>query len=232
MKRAIQLAVACLAVLVATAGDVNAGVIISPNQILSAPTATYGTNANNIINQNTLSIPFVSGVTDFDSYIASNPTDKYSTTSTFQFANTPPTQTIDMSLGGLFTIESLAFWNLGGGFLNNVASFNLLAANNPGFVGATTLLSNQAANFNMGPFYAVLPEVFAFAPTSATNVRFEILSAGGVVSSTAFNEVAFEAQAAAVPEPSSLAIFGIGAGVMGLVTIRRRRREKKQEATA
>jgi len=37
---------------------------------------------------------------------------------------------------------------------------------------------------------------------------------------------------AAVPEPSSLAMFGIGAGVMGLVSIRRRRREQKQAATA
>ncbi len=35
----------------------------------------------------------------------------------------------------------------------------------------------------------------------------------------------------AVPEPSSLAIFGIGAGIMGLVSIRRRRREQKR-ATA
>ena len=37
---------------------------------------------------------------------------------------------------------------------------------------------------------------------------------------------------AAVPEPSSLAMFGVGAGVMGLVSIRRRRRERKQAATA
>jgi len=37
---------------------------------------------------------------------------------------------------------------------------------------------------------------------------------------------------AAVPEPSSLAIFGIGAYVAGIGAVRRRRREKQQETTA
>lgn len=36
---------------------------------------------------------------------------------------------------------------------------------------------------------------------------------------------------AAIPEPSTIAMFGIGAGVMGLVSIRRRRREQKQATT-
>lgn len=36
----------------------------------------------------------------------------------------------------------------------------------------------------------------------------------------------------ATPEPSAIVMFGIGAGVMGLVSIRRRRREQKQAATA
>jgi hypothetical protein len=37
---------------------------------------------------------------------------------------------------------------------------------------------------------------------------------------------------AAIPEPSTIAMFGIGACVMGFVSIRRRRREQKQAATA
>ena len=49
------------------------------------------------------------------------------------------------------------------------------------------------------------------------------VSQGVIMDNLAFGNV--------VPEPSSLAIFGIGAGVMGLVSIRRRRREKNQEAT-
>ena len=38
--------------------------------------------------------------------------------------------------------------------------------------------------------------------------------------------------AAAVPEPTSLALFAIGACVAGLSTARRRRRENQQVATA
>ncbi|MFN7681135.1 MAG: PEP-CTERM sorting domain-containing protein, partial [Planctomyces sp.] len=36
----------------------------------------------------------------------------------------------------------------------------------------------------------------------------------------------------AVPEPSSLALFGIGACIAGFGAARRLRREKQQEATA
>ena len=39
-------------------------------------------------------------------------------------------------------------------------------------------------------------------------------------------------QGGVVPEPSSLAIFGIGAYVAGIGAVRRRRREKQQETTA
>jgi hypothetical protein len=42
--------------------------------------------------------------------------------------------------------------------------------------------------------------------------------------------IEYSASTAAVPEPSSLAILGIGAGIVGLVSIRRRRREQKQVA--
>ncbi len=38
--------------------------------------------------------------------------------------------------------------------------------------------------------------------------------------------------ASTVPEPSSLAVFGIGACVAGLGAARRRRREKQQAAAA
>lgn len=46
------------------------------------------------------------------------------------------------------------------------------------------------------------------------------------------DNLSFQSNAAAVPEPSSLALFGIGACVAGVGAARRRRGEKKQEATA
>jgi hypothetical protein len=42
----------------------------------------------------------------------------------------------------------------------------------------------------------------------------------------------FSPQTAGVPEPTSIAIFGIGAGLMSLVSNRRRCRQQRQTATA
>ena len=61
---------------------------------------------------------------------------------------------------------------------------------------------------------------------SATNVAFS----GEPFTPRVWNGTIEYNVSAAVPEPSSLAILGIGAGVVGLVSIRRRRREQKQAA--
>ena len=45
-------------------------------------------------------------------------------------------------------------------------------------------------------------------------------------------ELSYKSSVSAVPEPSSLALFGIGACVAGIGAARRRRREKHQDATA
>ncbi len=59
-----------------------------------------------------------------------------------------------------------------------------------------------------------------FDPTSNEGQPYDF-SMGVVTASTS-----------AVPEPSSLAIFGVGAYVAGIGAVRRRRREKQQETTA
>jgi hypothetical protein len=62
---------------------------------------------------------------------------------------------------------------------------------------------------------------------SATNVAFS----GAVFTPRVWNGT-IEYSTTAVPEPSSLALFGIGACIAGFGAARRRRREKQQEATA
>ena len=64
---------------------------------------------------------------------------------------------------------------------------------------------------------------------SAMNTAFD--ASNGLYSPRVWNgTIEYSASTAAVPEPSSLAILGIGAGIVGLVSIRRRRREQKQVA--
>lgn len=61
------------------------------------------------------------------------------------------------------------------------------------------------------------------------NIAFD--DSDGLFSPRVWNgTIEYSASTAAVPEPSSLAILGIGAGIVGLVSIRRRRREQKQVA--
>lgn len=70
-------------------------------------------------------------------------------------------------------------------------------------------------------------ETFILSPSFINLTAFRLIDSNGQM---AWDNIAVE-QVSAVPEPSSLALFGIGACVAGLGAARRRRREKQQEAT-
>ncbi|MEQ9411830.1 MAG: hypothetical protein RIK87_29210 [Fuerstiella sp.] len=181
-----------------------------------------------MISQKGLITPYVSGVTDFDSYIASNPQHQQDTSSNFDgtwsrwvSSHNITTGFVDFNLGGSSTIESVVMWQFGGSIGNNIQTFNLLVDADGDFSsGATTLLSNQFADISLGR------EVFEFAATEAQFVRLEITSnAGGP--NTQLREIAFEGSASqAVPEPASLAMWSMMGGIGLLV----RRRERRQAA--
>ncbi len=202
----------------------RAGLILQPASASTNMGTGFRTSPNNTRNQSGLSAGYTSGVTDFDTYIASNPTHNSGSAANdwdSAFANT--TGNFDFALGGTFTLQSFALWNLGNNSLANVRGFELLADDNAAFSSPTSL-GTFDANPNTGPFGAVLPEVFTFAPTTAAFVRMHITSNNGSQNVTTFGEAAFEVQASptAVPEPGSLAI--LAAGGLGLLGYARRRR--------
>ena len=217
----LALAVALLGILAPVA---RAGVILQP---ASASTNMGGSfPPGNTRNQSGLSAGYTSGVTDFDAYLASNPTHN-----SLLFANNwisaegSTSGNFDFALGGTFTLESFALWNLGDGLGDNVRGFELLADDDAAFTSPTSLGTFTAAH-NKGPTNATSAEVFTFSPTSAAFVRMVITSNWGGTTFTNFGEAAFEVQTSptAVPEPASLAL--LGAGGLGLLGYARRRRAR------
>lgn len=96
----------------------------------------------------------------------------------------------------------------------------MLAADNSGFTGATTLGSYTANDGTSDASTAVPAQVFNFTATSAAFVRMTITSNYGAAGS-GFGEAAFDAQFTAIPEPSSFALVGLVAA--GFVVYRRRK---------
>lgn len=171
------------------------------------------------IDQSGLLDGYITGVTDFDAYMATNPVHQ-SNISNFYWLSQPGNPTVgffDFDLGGYYTIEAMALWNFGEDGGQNVQVFDLVVADNPDFTGGTSFLVDPV-DVNTGPSDAVLPQVFEITPTGGRYVRMEILANNGNPDFVSFGEAAFEVT---VPEPGSVSLVALAA--TGLLLRRRRR---------
>jgi hypothetical protein len=174
------------------------------------------------IDQSALSATYVSGVTDFDAFVATtNTVNGGGGLNTWYSSSGVVTGNFDFSLGGPVTIESFALWSDPQiTAFQGVKNFNLLADDNAAFSSPTALGSfvalpglPNAANFG---------QVFAFSPTSASYVRMEILSNQGSLTITGITEAAFEQQTV-VPAPPAVWLLGTAiAGLGGRRWLRRK----------
>lgn len=168
---------------------------------------------NNVINQDSFSVGYVSAVTDFNSFVSS--TNAIGGLSTYGSFLTPFPMSFDFSFNQLLNLDSFALWNQAGSATLNL--FELYASESGSFNDLTFLGSYDAAAGNQG-------QSFSFAATNLKGVRMKVLSNEGYSQAVRFREVAFGGQTGSLPvtEPSTLAIFALG--FMGLVA----RRFKKQ----
>jgi hypothetical protein len=159
---------------------------------------------SNLTNQSVLSANYTSGVTDFDSYVATTTAAApgvSDNSSLFAFSGTSGVITFD--LGASYTLNALALWPTVGGS-TSMRNFNLYADTDANTNNLGTLLGGFSAS--AGSSYPVAAQVFNFGATNTRFVQMAITSNGGGAI-TGLDEIAFSAQP--VPwETDALSVIG------------------------
>jgi hypothetical protein len=211
------------------ASTADAGPMLAPISGVATVGGPGDGDLADTFNQAGLSAAYTTGITDFDAFLAGNPTH----TSTFpgyewfseRFATTA---SVTYDFGGPFWIDRLALWNeesSGAGVLNLLYSLDGLT-----FTPLATGLAprdNPALDANGVPLIDppdYLAEVFGFRPTLTRYVRFDMSGCAqrnDDYPACAIGEVAFSQ--AVVPEPATMLL--VGGGLAGLAArVRRSRR--------
>ena len=204
----------------ATASTIVGAVGVSSPQD-SFPNAGFA--LDNIINQSGLSSSYTSGLTDFDSYIATVIHDGTgSFTSGFTngecaLAPDPCGGQFSFDLGLAIEIDALVFW--GTDTNGSVSSFNLYADSDQDFTnGAGTLL---------GAFTPGDGDILAFAGVVTQFIHIDVISINDTTPLTGtkpgIGEVAFRSSYV-VPVPAAVWLFA--SGLIGLVGVARGRGRK------
>lgn len=224
----VSSAFASLAILLATStlNVAQAGVVRSGTVIGSSTSQCCGLTADKLLDQSGLSAGYVNGVTDFDAYLASNPTALGSSTGThfpagyFALAGA----TVDIDLGGTYTLNRLAMWN--DHDYQGVNGFRVFIDDESSFAGAT-MIGNFSAlygnNDNTQLDYETgLPhQVFDLLDMSGQYVRV-VFDSAHQDTYINLNELAFDAGPGGNRVPEAPALWLAGLGLLSAALVRRR----------
>lgn len=193
-------------------------VIISP--VAASASSEFDSEAEigNTIDQSGLSMGFTSGVTDFDAYIASNPTHTIFYQDFEWFTPDGVTSaTVDYDLGGVFNIDRMALWNEES---SGLGQFNILVSqDNVNF----TIIGSNLSPFDNPELVDYSAEVFDIQDSLARYVRLEVSNCPqpdpGSFVGCGIGEIAFATrdEIPSQPEPATilglLAVSGLGLGM-------------------
>ncbi|TWT33432.1 hypothetical protein KOR42_53770 [Thalassoglobus neptunius] len=191
----------------------DAGTILQPVSAVASDERVFGTlhymddalvDQSGLVDRDTRQPNgYVSGVTDFDTYIASGPVHIDTSNAIWATNADVTTAIIDFDLGGQFTIDGMALWNRGNNLDNQIGNFELFADDNNAFT-SPVIIGSYLADGNLGDSLFTGVEVFRFTATTASHIRMSITSnlhwnGSGILSA---GEVAFR-QANSIPEPAT-----------------------------
>jgi hypothetical protein len=202
-----------------------AGLIISPtNAVINSNGPGFG-SITDTINQNGLFTKYISGFTDFDAYLSTNPqhTDIFSGYEWFGNSGTT-TAIVTYDLGAIKSVDKLALWN------EEISGIGLLDlySSQDGIKFSALSLGIKPIDNPRGNYPA---QVFSFSTVAARYIKFDISQSPqpnpGSFPSAAIGEVAF--RQVQVPEPASL-IGILGLGAFGVTSLRKRKQASAVKA--
>lgn len=203
----------CGVVFLVTSASAHAQYIISPTAVQFNDAGQYAPgDLDNVYNQSGLSSGFTSGVTNFDSYVGTNPTHT-TLYSGYEWFSTEGVNSgsIIFDLGGEHILSGVALWNEEFSGLQTVQYLTSTDLNTFQAAGLQNP-TNNPLNVNYGA------DVHLFSARTARYVLLEMTGPqdGFQYDGLSMGEIAFRGEA--VPEPATMTLLGLGA----LAALRRR----------
>ena len=208
--------------LILVSGFSQAGEITSASSVLTNTMGSYPNfgSVSKIIDQTGLSANYISGLTNFDTFISSGVTHAQHDNFGWLSAAGVYSGSLTFDLGSVLDVTKFVMWNGAEALTANVNGFSISTSSTSDFNSSVTVgnFNGQMANYGAS--------VYDLTDTNARYVKLTINGNFGNGCCTAIGGIAFETSpVAAVPEPETYATLLAGLGLIGGALNRRKAKQ-------